>query len=307
MLTQSALDAYHQTYLIDTPGIDRQPEPIDQFNVHAFNQVSVQPMPYIRWDFYKISLYTSGSTELQYAGQDFLINRPTLALYNPRLPYACHIQTPLSGFSCSFTNAFLAGSERTASLQESPLFRIGSHPLVELTDEQTASIRSIFGQMVDEYQSSYRHKYELLRTYVQQLVHEALRLHADRPLQYSSATSRLLTQFIALLEAQFPISSPAQPVRMKTAQDFAGPLRVHVNYLNRVVQQLTGRTTRTFLAQRIGQEAKALLLHTEWSVAQIGACLGFGDATNFSHFFRQQTGVSPRAFRQQAVNREKNG
>ena len=304
MRSQSALEAYHHTYLIDTPGIDRQPSPVGPFNVHAFAEVSGPPMPYVRSDFYKISLYVSGSTQLRYAGQTFLINQPTLALYNPSLPYACHIQTPLSGFSCVFGEDFLLDAARTVSLQESPLFHLGSHPLFDLTTEQTGELRSIFQQMLAAYQSTYRHKHELLRTYVQQLIHLALGIRTNRQPEYPSAASRLLTQLVGLLEAQFPITSPAQPVRLKTAQDFAQSLGVHVNYLNRVVRQLTGRTTRSYIAERLGEEAKSLLLHTGWPVSRIGTCLGFSDATNFTHFFRQQTGVSPRAFRQQATKRD---
>lgn len=305
MLPQSALEAYHHTYLIDTPGIDRQPSPVGHFNAHTFDRVSGPPMPYVRSEFYKISLYVSGSTKLRYAGQNFLINQPTLALYNPSLPYACHIQTPLSGFSCIFSEDFLLGTARTGSLQESPLYHLGSHPLFELTAEQTGTLRSIFVQMLADYQLTYRHKDELLRTYVQQLIHVALRMHTNRQPEYPSAGSRLLTRLVDLLEAQFPIPSPAQPIRLKTAQDFAQFLGVHVNHLNRVVQQLTGRTTRSYIAGRLSEEAKSLLLHTGWPVARIGTCLGFSDATNFSHFFRQQTGLSPRTFRQQAVNRDK--
>ena len=144
------------------------------------------------------------------------------------------------------------------------------------------------------------HKYELIRTYVQQIVHAAQRMQSERTrIKPPDAAVRLTEQFMQLVESQFPIQAPAQPLQLRTAQAFADGLNVHVNYLNRVVRQVTGRTTTTYLNGRIAQEAKALLRHTDWSVAAITNSLGFARSTNFTHFFRQQTGLSPRDFRQQ--------
>ena len=39
-------------------------------------------------------------------------------------------------------------------------------------------------------------------------------------------------------------------------------LNVHVNYLNRAVKEVTGKSTTTHITERIVSEAKALLQHT---------------------------------------------
>jgi AraC-like DNA-binding protein len=45
------------------------------------------------------------------------------------------------------------------------------------------------------------------------------------------------------------------------------------------------------------REAKALLKHTGWNVAEIAYCLGFEEPAHFHHFFKKQTGITPTAFR----------
>ena len=70
---------------------------------------------------------------------------------------------------------------------------------------------------------------------------------------------RLTSVFLELLERQFPIESADNPLQLKTAQDYANNLNVHVNYLNRAVKEVTGKPTTTHITERIISEAKALL------------------------------------------------
>jgi AraC-like DNA-binding protein len=53
------------------------------------------------------------------------------------------------------------------------------------------------------------------------------------------------------------------------------------------VKQVTGKSTTTHIAERIITEAKALLLHTDWTVSQIAYALGFDYPTYFNNFFKK--------------------
>ena len=59
------------------------------------------------------------------------------------------------------------------------------------------------------------------------------------------------------------------------------------------MRAITGKTTTTLILERLLSETKALLAHTDWHVADIGYCLGFDEAANFSHFFKKQTALTP--------------
>ena len=274
-----------------------------QFSVHAFDTALLMPsqlvVPYQRREFYKISLYARGTTQLECAGQTLFIDRPSLMFYNPLLPHSCQNQTQLAGYYCQFTEEFLHGADRNASLQESPLFNLNACPLFHLTDEAAAQLSRTFQNMITDIASDYRHKYDLLRTHVQQLVHTALRLQPEPALAPDpGSTKQLATQFLHLLEQQFPIMSPTQPLPLRTAQDFAEQLCIHINYLNRAVRESTGKTTSTHVSERIAYGAQSLLRHTNWPIADIASSLGFAETSYFSRFFRKQTGVSPSRFRQ---------
>ncbi len=72
---------------------------------------------------------------------------------------------------------------------------------------------------------------------------------------------------------------------------------MHVNHLNRSVKEVTGKSTTAHIAERITTEARALLQHTDWNVADIGYALGFEYPTYFNNYFKRMTGTTPRAVR----------
>jgi AraC family transcriptional activator of pobA len=46
------------------------------------------------------------------------------------------------------------------------------------------------------------------------------------------------------------------------------------------------------------QEARTLLLHTDWPIGHISYCLGFEEPTHFTRLFRKYAHCSPSSLRQ---------
>jgi AraC-like DNA-binding protein len=189
-------------------------------------------------------------------------------------------------------------NDRSESLQQSPLFKVGGTPIFHLSEEQATYARSIFQKILAEQSTDYLYKGDLIRTYLQLLIHEALRMQPTESfVQHKNASSRLTALFQELLERQFPVETPNQTMALKTAKDYADQLGVHINHLNRAVKEVTGKPTSVHLAERLIGEAKALLHHTSWSTAEIAYSLGFEYPTYFNIFFKKHTGTTPLTFR----------
>ncbi|SHH18198.1 AraC-type DNA-binding protein [Chryseolinea serpens] len=253
---------------------------------------------YSRKDFYKISL-TSGKFVFHYADRSFETDEPILFFGNPRIPYSCEIVKPTpDGYACLFTEDFLKLSERSESLLQSPLFKIGGTPILKLDKKQKGTIAAIFQKMIVDQDSTYAYKDELIRNYINLIIHEALKMQpSENVAGEKNAAQRITSVFLELLERQFPIESTERPLQLKTAQDFAQNLAVHVNHLNSSVKEVTGKPTTAHIADRIISEAKALLQHTDWSVTEIAYALGFEYPTYFNNFFKKKTGQIPKAIR----------
>lgn len=86
--------------------------------------------------------------------------------------------------------------------------------------------------------------------------------------------------------------------RWHQVADYASQLGYTDKSLARAVEAAMGMTAKAFIAARINLEAKRLLVHTDLSVATIAEKLGFGEATNFSKFFKREAGCTPAQFRQ---------
>lgn len=157
----------------------------------------------------------------------------------------------------------------------------------------------IFEKIIKELDADYIYKYELIRNYVSELIYLGMKLQpANDSFVHPDAASRVTSVFTELLERQFPIESAAQRFELRSPKVFAERLSIHVNYLNRAIKKTTGRTTTDHIFERLTAEAKALLKHTDWNIAEISYVLGFEDQAHFHNFFKKQTTMSPSSFRQ---------
>ena len=267
------------------------------FKVHEITGSSYPALFYGRRDFYKIVLAT-GHFNICYGDQTFDINDTFLFFGNPHIAYSNeHLSPEQKGYACVFTEDFIGSRDRTDSLLNSPLFRFEGTPVVPLNSEQATFISALFQRMQAVYSGEYDQKAEMLRSCVDLIIHEALRIQPQNGVKQKNAATRITYLFMELLEKQFPIEAAADPLRLRTAQDFAANLAVHVNYLNRSVKEVTGKPISVHIAERIAAEAKALLQHTNWSVADIAYGLGFEYPSYFNNYFKRVSGLTPNTYR----------
>jgi len=301
METTSLEDFYKETTAILPDGINKE---IGHFNIFKTEDVFLAQkkkpgtMPYNRRAYYKISLI-SGRNKAEYADKIIDIEKNALLFATPRIPYNWLPQDEeQSGYFCIFTNEFLIQPKSGVVLDELPIFQPGGYPVFQLSDEEAEEISFIFRKMYKEISSDYVYKYDLLRNYILELIHYGQKLQPATVLYPShNASARVSSLFIELLERQFPIESPRQRLKLRTAKDYADRLSVHVNHLNKVLKEHTGKTTTALITGRVMQEAKILLKQTDWNISEIAYSLGFEEVAHFSNFFRKQASLAPQAFR----------
>src|SRR5688572_24080270 len=149
--------------------------PVSQFNtdltLKGFNAFQIESdgaatRIYSRKDFYKICL-TTGKSIIHYADRSFEAEGTVLFFGNPHIPYSWEtISRSYVGYTCLFSEEFLKLSDRSESLQQSPLFKIGGTPILNITEEQREYLNTIFCKMIDEQETDYTYKDDLIRNYI---------------------------------------------------------------------------------------------------------------------------------------------
>lgn len=272
---------------------------IGHFNL--FRHEPVEPgktkqLPYRRRDFYKI-MFVAGNIEMQYADKVATIEKQALFFSNPLIPYRCaNLEDIREGVYCIFNHHFF---HQFGDLRQYSVFQPTGEHVFELADEQVPQIRRIYERMFEEINSEYIHKYDMLRNLVFELLHFAMKLQPSSKFdrQSMNASQRISTIFMELLERQFPIEEDHPRVSLRSPSDFSKQLNVHVNHLNRAVKEAAGKTTSQLIADRILQESKIMLKHSQWNVSEIAYALGFTEVTHFNNFFKKMVGTSPGKFR----------
>jgi AraC-like DNA-binding protein len=268
------------------------------FKVYEVDDYTNTGHIYSRKDFYKINI-TTGKFIFHYAERSLEADQTFLFFGNPHIPYSCEtVSAKYSGYTCLFTEDFLKRGNRSESIMQSPLFKIGGTPIIKVDKEQKDFIIRVFKRMLLEEASDYAFKDDLIRNYISLIIHEAMKMQPTEEFsKKKNAAERITAVFLELLERQFPIESTERPLELKTAQDYAKNLSVHVNHLNSSVKEVTGKPTTAHIADRIISEAKALLQHTDWNISEIAYSLGFEYPTYFNNFFKKKTGQIPKSLR----------
>lgn len=288
--------------------LDRETAParegVGHFNIFRVEDLLMptqKPVTYSRRNFFKISL-VKGHSKIHYADQCIEVPDSALVFTNPMIPYFWErISEKHSGYVCIFTEAFF---NRFGNIKDYPVFQSVQEAVIPLKAREAAPFNKLFARMFEELQGNYTYKYDLLRSLLLELVHEAQKMQpaTGTPVAGSNAAGRITGLFAELLERQFPIELSTQVMQLTTPSAFAKQLNIHVNHLNKALKESTGQSTSQLINERILQEAGVLLKSTSWTINEIAWSLGFREPNHFSSFFKSRTGITPKKFRSSAFD-----
>lgn len=250
-------------------------------------------------DYFIVSLFLEHG-KLSYADRWIEIMPGTVVFANPALPSAWEPfsnEAAEKGYSCMFSNDFIR-KEEWGFLLNTPLLDLTHDQAIFLNPAALQNVKLLFQKMLEISLSDNAMKDELMHSLLHLILFEAIGGKEERPYKVQhNAAQRTVELFLLLLDRQFPINYPEQKLEMRSATDYAQRLSIHVNHLNRVVKQVTGKTTTDIIASRITKEAMRLLKETQLNVAEVAFALGFEEPASFTGFLKRKLGKGPREIR----------
>lgn len=121
------------------------------------------------------------------------------------------------------------------------------------------------------------------------LLVDVARLAADVVEDLRRSNEPMLAEVFEVIERRF--------TEALSLRDVAEAVGVTPGYLTTLVRQRTGRTVGDWITGRRMAQARRLLTETDLPVGEIAWRVGIPDAGYFARVFRQNNGVSPRAWR----------
>lgn len=153
------------------------------FRIYQLEGTAGQVPTYSRRDFYTVCLLT-GPRQLQRADQQAELHGTCLLIGNPAgANFSTGAAARHSGYACRFTEAFFKAHTSVSNPAQWALLNSPVPRVFELGSEQAVYLNGLFEKMLAEQQTAYVFKKELLGSYLNLVLHEALRLRAPAPVK----------------------------------------------------------------------------------------------------------------------------
>ena len=156
-------------------------------------------------------------------------------------------------------------------------------------------IHSYLKVMIKERNDFYRDM--IIFEYVKLFLYEACRILDDT---YSEGTPKskernITNLFFQLVEKGYKEN--------RKVEDYAAMIGITSKHLALVIKKTTGKYPSDWLENYVLLESKRLLRSTDMSIQNISYDLNFSTPSHFGKFFKSQTGITPKKFRDSIVNK----
>lgn len=115
--------------------------------------------------------------------------------------------------------------------------------------------------------------------------------------QVSFRQKEIVKQYIAELDKHIGQLKLGNVSRALEIREFAALLHMHPVHLSNTIKEVTGRSSCDLYEERLLNVSKELLLETDLPISTIAIQLTY-DPSNFTKFFKQYEGITPKKFRE---------
>ncbi len=253
------------------------------------------PTRYHRHAYYEIFFISKGGGAHYIDFETFPIKNNSLHFVSPGQVHLLQRALDSNGYVIMFSREFYQlGLKNRDTLYEMPFLNNNTTmPIIEVPKEQIEYFKNLFSRIKDEYNSPNEDKEEVLRACLNMLLLDSKRFFLSQTSSSEKSKSpqaELTRKFRILIEKNF--------IQMHKPNEYAEILCVSPGHLNDVVYDNLGISASALIQERLILEIKRMLLHSDESVNEIAQILNFEDPSYFTRFFKKQTGLSPKEFRE---------
>lgn len=243
--------------------------------------------------FYEITWIEKGKSRQTIDYKEYEVLPNSLFFISPNQVHSFEEWRPLVGGSILFTGDFflLNNYNKEKLFEISFLDNFYANPCIHLEKKDFSEIKQTIDSITMEQCRKDRNS-----TITQALLHILLaqvQRYVDKSTSHTTSKKYLIVykRMQELLDIHFIDNRPVS--------FYAGKLHITQHHLNLVVKSVTGITAGEMIRARSVLEAKRLLTFSDETISEIAAQLNYFDSSYFAKLFKQETGRSPKAFREE--------
>jgi AraC-like DNA-binding protein len=176
--------------------------------------------------------------------------------------------------------------------QNYPFFNKYTMPTYQLNKSQEQEFRAIYHEIYLEYKLAASDSLAMIK-----VLFDLFLLKAKRELQ-ASANIEFRKSRAEEITFKFENLIQIQDLKRQSIDFYAEQLNISAVYLSECIKKVTTKSAKQIIDYYIVLDAKTRLRQSSQSISEIAYTLGFSEVTNFVKFFKRQTKLTPKAFRQ---------
>ena len=249
-----------------------------------------------RLNYHSLIIILRGTAQLKADFSEYPIQQNCLLYFSPFQPFMFSEVKGINGICINFHSDFFCIYKHHQEIAcNGVLFNnIYQHPYILLSDHELGDFIGIIDQMKEEMQSTAVAQRELLISYLKIFLINATRIKIS---QYPQTMNEIQTGSEHFIIQSFKEAIEKHYKTKHSASEYADLLSIPVNTLAKISKAYFNKTLTDLITERIIIEAKRELYLTSKAVKQIANDLGFNDEYYFSRFFKNNTDISPKQYR----------
>jgi AraC-like DNA-binding protein len=254
----------------------------------------------VTYGFYSIALKRTNA-KMRYGQQEYDFDEGILAFIAPNQILSVVLKEnevlQHSGWLLIFHPDFLWNTPLASKIKQYDYFGYNLNEALHLSDKEETMLTGIFQNIQQEYHSSIdKFSQDVIIAQLELLLTYSERFYQRQFITRKISNHNILTRFTLLLTAYFK-SDDLATKGIPTVQFISEELHISANYLSRLLQLLTGQSTKGFIHDKLIALAKEKLSTTDLSVNEIAYHLGFEHPQSFSKLFKSKTNFTPIEYR----------
>lgn len=265
------------------------------FEMKRSNDAITNYKPPFRKGFYFIGLVTNaGKTEITYDNTNVTDLNSFLVFQSPNLLYSFLRDNSANGYLIYFKPECFSFFKPDFE-KEFLFFNILHTNFFKLNQSKFKEFAIYFKDVVTSYESVNDNNNMIASVKLLALLYqlkEFTQSFNQWEQGFVAPQQILLQKFIQLVNNFY--------IEKRTIEEYATLLFVTPNHLSQTIKSVTNKNALSFINDRLLNEAKSLIKHTNFDIAEIAYQLDFSDPANFGKFFKKYSGFTPLEYRKKA-------